>query len=79
MYKLTIDTSHGSVTVESDSFSYLKDVQEALHVVHEKADLTEKNAIHSLIDGLFDAEIKKQPAKKRGRPVGSTNKVRKAK
>ena len=79
MYELKIATSFGAIHVEAADFDYLKDVKEALDMVHLQADKAEKAQINSLINGLFDAEVKKQPAKKRDRPVGSTNKAKKAK
>jgi len=78
-YELKISTSFGEVRVESFDFAYLHDVKLALDAVQAKADKAEKVQMNSAIDMLFDAELKKQPAKKRGRPVGSTNKARKAK
>jgi hypothetical protein len=81
MYKLTIDDSYGSVTVESDNFSYLKRVQEALDTVRQNAEKDEREKMNRLVDQFFDVEVQnmKAPVKKRGRPVGSTNKASKAK
>lgn len=81
MYSLKIDTSFGIVTVESDSFSYLKRIQEAVDIAIENCGKDEHEKINQVINSLFDAEVKKMkaPAKKRGRPVGSVNKARKAK
>ena len=78
-YILEINTSYGSVKVESFDFSYLQDVQKALELVHlnaEKAEKAERAQINELANKLFDAEVRaiKQPAKKRGRPAGSRNK-----
>jgi hypothetical protein len=78
-YELKISTSFGEVRVESYNFSYLKDVKEALDSVQEKADKQQKEEVKHLVNSMFDAEVKKQPAKKRGRPVGSTSKTRKVK
>jgi hypothetical protein len=78
-YSLKIDTSFGIVTVESDSFSYLKRIQEAVDIAIENCEKDEHEKINQVINRIFDAEVKKQPAKKRGRPAGSTNKARKAK
>jgi hypothetical protein len=78
-YELKISTSFGEVRVESFDFAYLQDVKVALDTVQAKADKAEKVQMNSVIDILFDAEVKKQPAKKRGRPVGSTSKTRKVK
>ena len=81
MYELKIATSFGAVHVESADFNYLKDVKEALDSVQDRADKAEKQQMDILVRNLFDVEVEKMkaPVKKRGRPVGSTNKVRKAK
>ena len=75
-YILEINTSYGSVKVESFDFSYLQDVQKALELVHLNAEKAERAQINELANKLFDAEVRaiKQPAKKRGRPAGSRNK-----
>lgn len=77
MYELKIVTSFGAVHVESADFDYLKDVKEALDSVQAKADKSQKDEMNILVRNLFDFEVKKTktPAKKRGRPVGSTNKA----
>jgi len=77
MYELKIATAFGAVHVESADFNYLKDVKEALDAVQAKADKSQKDEMNILVRNLFDFEVEKtkKPAKKRGRPVGSTNKA----
>ena len=75
-YTLEINTEYGSVKVESCDFAYLKDVQQALELVHLDAEKAARAQMNELANKLFEAEVRsvKKPAKKRGRPVGSRNK-----
>jgi hypothetical protein len=76
MYKLEIDTWLATVTVQSTDFSYISDIEAAINAVRAKYEAEREK---SYIAKSTAAVPVKQPAKKRGRPVGSTNKARKAK
>jgi hypothetical protein len=76
MYKLEIDTWLATVTVQSTDFSYISDIEAAVNAVRAKHE-AEREKIY--VTKQDSATLVRQPAKKRGRPVGSTNKARKAK
>jgi len=83
MYKLVINGTCVQITVESDG----------LHILNRVAKFmdSQEETLWGLYDGTFDGEKEitqelvnaytepTKPAKKRGRPVGSTSKAKKAK
>ena len=76
MYKLEIDNWLATVTIQSTDFAYISDIEAAVNVVRAKH---EANREKDYLISKTMATPVKQPAKKRGRPAGSTNKARKAK
>ena len=83
MYKLVISGTCVEIIVQTDG----------LHILNRLAKFVEsqEETVWGLLDGTFDGEIEitqkvvsaktpeKEPAKKRGRPVGSKSKAIKAK
>jgi hypothetical protein len=82
MYTLTINIDClTTVEINTSDFEYVTELQKAVHQVREDRDNKARKEVSAMIDQAFHTELaaSRQPAKKRGRPAGSTNKARKAK
>lgn len=82
MYTLTINLDClTTVEINTAEFEYVTELQKAVIQVREDRESKARKNLSVMIDKAFNTElaISRQPAKKRGRPVGSTNKAKKAK
>jgi hypothetical protein len=81
MYTLTINIDClTTVEINTADFEYATELQKAVVQVREDRDNKARKNLSVMIDKAFNTELTayRQPAKKRGRPVGSTNKAKKA-
>ena len=82
MYTLTINLDClTTVEINTPEFEYVTDLQKAVVQVREDRENKARKNLSVMVNKAFNTELAtyRQPAKKRGRPVGSTNKAKKAK
>jgi len=82
MYTLTINIDClTTVEINTADFEYVTELQKAVVQVREDRENKARKQVADMIDQAFHTELaaSRQPAKKRGRPAGSTNKAKKAK